>query len=193
MNSPPNHKWEEDLDIDDSDILLTPIVRPTNNPHIVPEITTTTQTLISTQNHQVDTYGEFIEDVGEDCDFTCATWLSAIDYVNVDGGIITGCFGDFKKCLKNGKLKKVVTVIKSCTPNALGDLTVTLKDLSGTISGTIHYKVLTEERFTKAITVGAALILHNASVFSAKQSTHQYLNITKKNMVKVFHKDGGSA
>ncbi|GJV08867.1 zinc finger, GRF-type containing protein [Tanacetum coccineum] len=131
-----------------------------------------------------------IEDVGEDDDFTRASWLSAIDYVNVDEGIMTGCFGDVKRFLKNWKLEKVVAVIKSCTPNALGDLTLTLKDFSGTISDTIHYKVLTEERFAKAITVGAALILHNVSVFSPKQSTHHYLNITKKNMVKVFHKDG---
>ncbi|GJT75197.1 transposase, MuDR, MULE transposase domain protein [Tanacetum coccineum] len=114
-------------------------------------------------------------------------------YVNVDGGIVTGCFGDVKKFLMNGKLKNVVADIKSCTSNALGDLTVTLKDLSGTISGTIYYKVLTEERFAKAIIVGAALILYNVSVFSPKQSTHHYLNITNKNMVKVFHKDGGFA
>nr|GEY32330.1 transposase, MuDR, MULE transposase domain protein [Tanacetum cinerariifolium] len=79
--------------------------------------------------------------------------LSTIDYVNVDGGIVTGCFGDVKKFLKNWKLEKVVVVIKSCIPNALGDLTVALKDFSGIISGTIHYKVLTEERFAKAITV----------------------------------------
>ncbi|GKA89156.1 hypothetical protein Tco_0810968 [Tanacetum coccineum] len=257
MNSPPNHEWEEGLDINDSDLLLTLVIRPTNNPHIVPKITTT-QTLISAQNHQVDTYAEFpkittatqtlfssqnnqvdnyvvkpiriipgpvgivqttmlrklvdtreggeesvmstqeyirkvIEDVGKDDDFTREPWLSAIDFVNVDGGIVTGCFGDVKKFLKNGKLEKIVIVFKSCTPNALGDLTVTLKDLSGTIYGTIHYKVLTEERFAKAFTVGSNLILHNVSVFSAKQSTHHYLNITKKNMVKVFHKDGGSA
>nr|GEW11356.1 hypothetical protein [Tanacetum cinerariifolium] len=134
-----------------------------------------------------------IEDVGEDVDFTRASWLSAIDYVNVDGGIVTGCFGDVKKFLKNEKLEQIVAVIKSCTPNALGNLTVTLKDLSGTISGTIHYKVLTEERFANAFTVGSALIVHNVSVFSPKQSTHHYLNIAKKNMVKVFHKDGGSA
>ncbi|GJX44053.1 hypothetical protein Tco_0260729 [Tanacetum coccineum] len=70
---------------------------------------------------------KFIEDVGEDDDFTRAPWLSAIDYVNVDGGVVTGCFGDVNKCLKNGKLEKVVTVIKSRTPNALGDITVTLK------------------------------------------------------------------
>ncbi|GJZ00025.1 retrovirus-related pol polyprotein from transposon TNT 1-94 [Tanacetum coccineum] len=133
-----------------------------------------------------------IENVGEDDDFTCAPRLSAIHYVNVDGGIVMGCFGDVKKFLKNGKLEKIVAVIKSCTPNALGDLTVTLKDLSGIISGTIHYKVLIKERLAKAFTIGAALILHNVSVFSPKQSNHHYLNITKKNMVKVFHKDDES-
>ncbi|GJR53672.1 hypothetical protein Tco_1404193 [Tanacetum coccineum] len=58
MNSPPNHGWEEGLHIDDSDLRLTPVFRPSNNPYIVPEITTTTQTLISSQNHQVDTYDE---------------------------------------------------------------------------------------------------------------------------------------
>ncbi|GJT57043.1 putative nucleotidyltransferase, ribonuclease H [Tanacetum coccineum] len=187
MNSPPNHEWEEGLDIDDSDLLLTPVIRPTNNTHIVPEITTT-QTLFSSQNNQVDNcvvkpiriisgpastvqttklyklvdtregreesvmstqeyIRKIIEDVGEDDDFTCAPWLSAIEYMNVDGWIVTGCFGDVKKFLKNGKLEQIVAVIKSCTPNALADLTVTLKDLSGTISSTIHYKVLTEERY----------------------------------------------
>ncbi|GKE21982.1 transposase, MuDR, MULE transposase domain protein [Tanacetum coccineum] len=132
-----------------------------------------------------------IEDVGKDKGFTRASCLSVVEYVNVDGGIVFRYFGDVKKFLKNGKLEKVVAVIKSCTPNALGDLTVTLKDLYGIISSTIHYKVLTEDRFSKAITIGAALILHNVFVFSPKQSTHHYYNITKKNIVKVFHKDGG--
>ncbi|GJW90339.1 retrotransposon protein, putative, ty1-copia subclass [Tanacetum coccineum] len=145
------------------------------------------ESIMSTQEY----IRKVIEDVGEDDDFKHASWLNMLDYVNVDGGIVTGCFGDVKKILKNGKLEKVVAVIKSCTPNALSDLTVTLKDLSGGISDTIHYKVLTEERFAKSILVGSALILHNVSIFSPKQSTHHYLNITKKNMVKVFHKDRG--
>ncbi|GJY86545.1 hypothetical protein Tco_0500571 [Tanacetum coccineum] len=136
---------------------------------------------------------EYIRKVIEDDDFTRTSWLSAIDYVNVDGGIVAGYFGDVKKFLKNGKIEQIVAVIKSCISNALSDFTITLKDLSGTIFGTIHYKVLTKERFAKAFTVGSTLILHNVSVFSPKQSTHHYLNITKKNMVKVFHKDGGSA
>ncbi|GKC98606.1 hypothetical protein Tco_1168881 [Tanacetum coccineum] len=103
------------------------------------------ESIISTQEY----IRKVIKDVGENDDFTRASWLSVVEYVNVDGWIVTGCFRD----VKNGKLEKVVAIIKSCTPSALGDLIVTLKDLFGTISGTIHYKVLTEERFAKVITV----------------------------------------
>ncbi|KAI7730505.1 hypothetical protein M8C21_007095, partial [Ambrosia artemisiifolia] len=87
---------------------------------------------------------------------------------------------------------QVVAVIKSCTPNGLGDMTVALKDPTGTASGTIHHKVLTEGDFRKGICVGSVLILQKVSVFSPSRSTH-YLNITKRNLVKVFYKDGGSS
>ncbi|GJX51211.1 hypothetical protein Tco_0278056 [Tanacetum coccineum] len=43
--------------------------------------------------------------------------------------IVNGCLGDTKDYLKYGKLEQVVAIIKSCDPNALGDLTVTLKDI----------------------------------------------------------------
>ncbi|GJS12974.1 transposase, MuDR, MULE transposase domain protein [Tanacetum coccineum] len=150
-------EWEHALDIGNFCLRLITVLRPSNNPHIlpVPKTTTTTQTLLSYQNHEVDNCGG-----------------QPIRIIPCLVGI-----------LKNGKLEKVVAIIKYCTSNALGNLTVTLKDLSSTISGTINYKVLTKERFGKAITVGAALILHNVSVFNPKQSTHHYLNITKKNMV----------
>ncbi|GJU94679.1 reverse transcriptase zinc-binding domain-containing protein [Tanacetum coccineum] len=61
---------------------------------------------------------------------------------------------------------------------------VTLKDLLGTI----HHKVIDEGGYKKDIIVGAALILVNVSVFSPKPSMH-YLNITMRNVVKVFRKD----
>ncbi|GJV55346.1 hypothetical protein Tco_1456351 [Tanacetum coccineum] len=41
--------------------------------------------------------------------------------------------GDIKNFLKNGKLDQVVAIVKSCTPNVLGDLTMNLKYLSCTI------------------------------------------------------------
>nr|GEW99031.1 hypothetical protein [Tanacetum cinerariifolium] len=131
MNSPPNHKWEQALDIDDLDLRLTVIVRPRNNPQILLETTTTTQTMFSSQNHQVD---NCVVKPIRIIPGPAGPWLNVVEYVNVDGGIVTGCFGDVKKFLKNKKLKKVVVIIKSCTQNALGDLTITLKDLFGTIS-----------------------------------------------------------
>ncbi|GKD93986.1 hypothetical protein Tco_1373823, partial [Tanacetum coccineum] len=184
------------LDIDDSDVRLTPAIHPSNNPHIVPEITTATQTLFSSQNNQVAKcvvkpiriipgYAGIVQ---------TAKLRKLVDTRESEEGSVMSTQEYIRKLLRmwNGKLEKIVVVIKSCTLNALGDLTVTLKDLSGIISGTIHYKVLTEERFAKVFTVGSDLMLYNVSVLSPKQSTHHYLNITKKNMVKVFHKDDGS-
>ncbi|GKD10464.1 GPCR kinase, partial [Tanacetum coccineum] len=88
---------------------------------------------------------------------------------------VSGCLGDIKKFLNKGKLDQVVAIVKSCSPNALGDLTVTMKDLSGTIPGTIHHKVIGEGGYGKDITVGAALILANVSVFLLN---HQCITLT---------------
>ncbi|GJU24510.1 hypothetical protein Tco_1163131 [Tanacetum coccineum] len=96
--------------------------------------------------------------------------------------------GDIENFLKNGKLDQVVAIVKSCYPNVIGDLIVTMKDLSGTILGTIHHKVIDEGGYRNDITVGVALILANVSVFSPKPSMH-YLNITMRNVVKVFRKN----
>nr|GEV86606.1 hypothetical protein [Tanacetum cinerariifolium] len=96
--------------------------------------------------------------------------------------------GDIDNFLEKGKLEQVVAIVKSCSPNALGDLNVTLKDLSGTVPETINYKVLDVGSYGKDITVGAAMILVNVLVFTPKPSKH-YLNITKINVVDVFRKD----
>ncbi|GJZ15807.1 reverse transcriptase domain-containing protein [Tanacetum coccineum] len=116
-------------------------------------------------------------------------WLRAVVYLHSEGVIASGCLGVMKKYCKNGKLERVVGVIMSCTSNALGDLTVTLKDPSGTMGGTIHYKVFNEENgCARSIKVGAILILRNVSVFTQKPSKH-YLNITSRNIVMIFDKD----
>ncbi|GJS76332.1 hypothetical protein Tco_0726213 [Tanacetum coccineum] len=91
-------------------------------------------------------------------------------------------------CMSEWKLEQVVAIINSCTPNALDNLTMTLKDLSCTIHDTIHHKVINERGYGKDISVGSALILANVLVFSPKPSMH-YLKITMRNVVKVFHKD----
>ena len=179
MNSPPN--WEELLDIDDSDLRLSATARKTTD---IPE--GVYDGVMETQEY----IWKAVHDVGEDSDFNCGPWVRALEYMKPDEDcLMIGYFADVKKFLKKGKLDKVVAIIKSCTPNVLGDLTVTLKDVSGLMSGTIHHKVLNDERFEKRMVVGSVLILHNVSVFSPKQSGNHYLNITIKNIVKVFSPD----
>ncbi|GKE57205.1 reverse transcriptase zinc-binding domain-containing protein [Tanacetum coccineum] len=131
---------------------------------------------------------QVVEDVGKDQGFNSGPWVGATEYVKANGGIVSGCLGYIKTFLKNGKLEQVVAIIKSCSLNALGNLKVTVKDLSCTLTGSIHYKVINEEGYGKEITVGSVIILVNVSIFSPNPSMH-YLNITKKNVVKVFHKD----
>ncbi|GJZ94386.1 hypothetical protein Tco_0666589 [Tanacetum coccineum] len=207
-----NDQWELNLDIDNSDLRLTPVLHPCSSTRV--ETSTTTQKpvriipgpagivqaakllkqtdihdggegcVMSTQEY----IKKVVEDVGEDEDFKSGSWVSATEYVNANGGIVSGCLGDIKNFLKNGKLDQVVAKVKSCSPNVIGDLTMTLKDLLDTIHGTIHHKVIDEGGYGKDITVGAALILANVSVFSLKPSMH-YLNITMRNVVKVFRKD----
>ncbi|GJT74962.1 hypothetical protein Tco_1041687 [Tanacetum coccineum] len=112
-----------------------------------------------------------VEDMGEDEDFKSGSWVSATDYVNANGGSVSGCLGDIKNFLNNGKLDQVFAIVKSCSLNMIGDLTVTMKDILGTIPGTIHHKVIDDGGYGKDITIGAALILANLQVCG--NVTHQ--------------------
>nr|GEU67998.1 hypothetical protein [Tanacetum cinerariifolium] len=228
------------LDIDDSDIHLTPVVRSSSSTHVVPspytlnsvriipgptgivQLSSSTRietsssipnsvriilglasivqqaklfkekifildsdgALMSTQEYMQ----KLVEDVCEDDDFKSGAWVSATNYVNAYGGTVTGCLEDIDNNLKKGKLEQVVAIVKSCSFNVLGDLTVTMKDLSGIIPETLHYKVIREGGYGKYIIVGAAMILANVLIFSPKPSMH-YLNITRRNVFKVFRKN----
>ncbi|GJU69689.1 hypothetical protein Tco_1255948 [Tanacetum coccineum] len=206
-----NDPWEYSLDIDDSDLRLTPVMRPyistlvepstlTPNPvRIIPGpagivqrakllkenvfILDSDGALMSTQEYMQ----KVVEDVSEDADFNSGSWVSSTNYVIANDGTVTGCLGDIKNFLKKGKLEQVVAIVKPCSLNVLGDLNVTMKDLLGTVTGTIHHKVIGEGGYEKDITVRSTMIIVNVSVFSPKPSLH-YLNITKKNVVKVFRK-----
>ncbi|GJR01226.1 hypothetical protein Tco_0524210 [Tanacetum coccineum] len=187
-----NDHWELSLDIDDFDLHLTPVLLPSSSTRVKSSPSTSilvriilgpagiVQTdkllkqndmllvldgaVMSTQEYMK----KVVEDVGEDKDFKSGSWVSATDYVNVNGGTVSRCLGDIKNFLKNGKLDQVIAIVKSCSSNVIGDLIVTMKDLSGTIPGTIHHKVIGEGGYDKDITVGAALILANVSVFLLK-------------------------
>nr|GEY83403.1 hypothetical protein [Tanacetum cinerariifolium] len=130
------------------------------------------------------------EDVSDDDHFTLGPWLSTIVYLHGEGVMAFGCLDDMKKYCINEKLEIVGGVVMSCTLNALGDMTVKLKDPTSIMGGTIHYKVFQNEDdgYVKSIKVEYVLILCNVSVFTPKPSKH-YLNITIRNIVKVFDKD----
>ncbi|GKB08305.1 hypothetical protein Tco_0836589 [Tanacetum coccineum] len=140
-----NEPWEFSLDIDDPDLHLTPVVRSSTSNPVIPSPTGLVQrakllkenvfildpdgALMSTQKYMQ----KVVEDVGEDVDFNSGAWVSATNYVNAFGGTVTGYLGDIDNFLKKGKLEQVVAIVKSCSLNALGDLNVTLKDLSGIV------------------------------------------------------------
>nr|GEX85166.1 hypothetical protein [Tanacetum cinerariifolium] len=107
------------------------------------ETSTTTQKPVRIIPGPAEYIKKFLEDVGEDGDFKHGSWISAIEYVNANGDIMSGCLGNIKNFFKN----------KSYTLNVLGDLKVTLKDLSDTIGGSIHHRVIDEEGYGKDITV----------------------------------------
>nr|GEU71924.1 EEIG1/EHBP1 N-terminal domain-containing protein [Tanacetum cinerariifolium] len=140
--------------------------------------------LMSTQQYME----KVVEDVGEDDVFKSAACVSATNYVNAFGGTVTRILRGVDNFLKKEKLEQVVGIVKSCSPNMLGDLNVSLKDLSDIIPGTILHKVIVEGGYGKDFTIGAAMILKNVSVFTPKPSKH-YLNITMRNVVEVFRKD----
>ncbi|GJU74612.1 hypothetical protein Tco_1266017 [Tanacetum coccineum] len=160
-----NDPWEYNLDIDDSDFHLTPVLRSSSSAYVEPSpYTPNLVTIIpgpagvvqlsnsicvepssSTSNPVRIIPGpaeSFVKDVGEDADFNSGAWVSATNYVNAFGGTVTGCLGDIDNFLKKEKLEQVVAIVKSCSPNALGDLNVTLKIYRGTVPGTNTHKVL---------------------------------------------------
>nr|GEU48155.1 hypothetical protein [Tanacetum cinerariifolium] len=171
-----NDPWEYSLDIDDSDLYLTlvalqlssttcfePSSSTPNSVRIIPGpaglvqqasqlketvfILDSDGALMSTQEYMQ----KVVEDVDEDDDFNSEAWISATNYVIFTGGTITGCLGDINNFLKKGKVDQVFAIVKS-SPNYLGDLNMTMKDLSGTVRGTIHYKVLDVGNYGKNIT-----------------------------------------
>ncbi|GJR76675.1 ribonuclease H-like domain-containing protein [Tanacetum coccineum] len=189
MSSEPNYQWEDLLDINDSDLPLTPVLRPCNM-HVRETITIT-----STQNTDGIIQVEEVEEKpiriipGHAGIVQPAKIRKQSDIHEGADDFVLSTQEYMKQVVEdNGKLEQVVAIIKSCSPNALGDLKVTIKDLPGTLAGSIHYKVINEGGFGKEITIRSAIILTIVLVFSPNPSMH-YLNITKKNMVKVFHKD----
>ncbi|PWA61861.1 hypothetical protein CTI12_AA368800 [Artemisia annua] len=186
MNSPPN--WEELLDIDDSDLRLS----------------ATTQNMVSYENQ-----------VGNSDLRLSATTQNIFSYENpkvencdkMPVGIIRGHAGlvqttnirkttDIQEVVNDEMpvgitqeyIRKVVHDVGEDSDFNSGPWIRAVEYMKSD-GGTIHHKVVNDERFENKMVVGAVLILHNVSVFSPKQSGNHYLNITLRNVVEVFSDD----
>ncbi|MED6156033.1 hypothetical protein PIB30_010959 [Stylosanthes scabra] len=122
-----------------------------------------------------------------DHDFTTNAWLSAFRFLRSldrDSDSVKP-LNSLKKLLNVNvaRMPLVVAVIKSCTANGFGDMMVTLKDPTGTISASVHHETFSDGEFRKDITVGSVLVLQKVAVFAPTRSTC-YLNITLRNILK---------
>ncbi|GKA82443.1 hypothetical protein Tco_0789191 [Tanacetum coccineum] len=176
-------QWELSLDIDDSDFRLTPVLRPSSSTRVDTSPSTQKPVRIIPGPACIVQQAKLLKQKD-----ILLGWDGAVKSTQEYMKKVVEDVGDIKNFLNNEKLDQVVAIIKSCSSNVIDDLIVTMKNLSGTIPETIHHKVIGEGGYRKDITVGAALIHANVSVFSPKPSMH-YLNITMRTVVKVFRKD----
>ncbi|CAN6927394.1 unnamed protein product [Brassica oleracea] len=126
----------------------------------------------------------------DDKDFSEDPWVSAVEGLLSNGGRAIGTpLSEIKSvCCSWGKVDQVVAIVKTCTPNGLGDIMVTLKDPTGTIDASVHRKVISDSEFGRDIRVGAVVILNKVAVCAPSRSS-RYLNITLKNISKVITKE----
>lgn len=129
--------WEA-LDVDDSDTsaFLRPCNAHTSSSSLIPGPAGAVQAVMSnrSRDHPLPTQ-EFIRRVGREShrDFSTNPWLCAIQFVRSQGMVDAddAAHGTPLNSIKNiERVPLVVAVIKSCTPNGLGDMTITLKVLA---------------------------------------------------------------
>nr|GEV03283.1 hypothetical protein [Tanacetum cinerariifolium] len=191
-----NDPWEYSLDIDDSDLHLTHVMRSSSSAHVEPSpYTPNPVTIILGPAGVVQLSNSICVEPSSSTPNPVriipgpaglvqrAKLLKkiAINYVNAFGGTVIGYLGDIDNFLKKRKLEQVVAIVKSCSSNALGDINVTLKDISGTVPGTIHYKVLDVGSYEKDITIlrrrqdrdGVKLGLLKDLLCHARDETHE--------------------
>nr|GEU82104.1 hypothetical protein [Tanacetum cinerariifolium] len=154
-------QWKLSLDIDDFDLRLRHVLHPSNNTRV--------ETSPATQKP--------VRIIPGPAGIVQEAKLYKQRDILLGWDKVVMSTQEYMKKVVDDKLDQVVAIVKSCSSNMIGDLTVTMKDLSGTIPGTIHHKVIDEDGYGKGITVGAALILANVSIFLLN---HQCITLTLK-------------
>nr|XP_019703850.1 uncharacterized protein LOC105037910 isoform X2 [Elaeis guineensis] len=136
----------------------------------------------------LDQDGGMLDMDEEDGDFKLNPWLCAMEFLGAGCSLVSPISSIMMRSVE--RVPQVVGIIKSCTPNGLGDLSLTLKDPTGTIGASVHRKVLTESNLGSEISVGCVLILEQVVAFCPAHAM-RYLNVTMNNVVKLINKDCG--
>ncbi|ONK73247.1 uncharacterized protein A4U43_C04F28920 [Asparagus officinalis] len=133
-----------------------------------------------------------VEEEEQDGDFKLSPWLSAAAFLGGEFELMwpISLIKDRNNARAAVRIPQVAGIVKSCVPNGLGDLFITLKDPTGIIGASIHRNVLLESNLGGDISVGCVLILKQVAVFCPGRLAC-YINVTANNMVKLISKDCG--
>ncbi|QCD89089.1 hypothetical protein DEO72_LG4g27 [Vigna unguiculata] len=150
--------------------------------------------MLNRERQEAQSTQEFARDVAAatyDRDFKSNAWLWAERFIHFHGLVQDG---DFKNvtplsCSKTiPRLPFVTCLVKECKPNGLGDMQICIKDQSATLWASVHKKVLDHADFGTELMVGAVLLLQGVATFTFPYR-NTYLNITLRNIVKIFKPD----
>ncbi|GJX39134.1 hypothetical protein Tco_0252437 [Tanacetum coccineum] len=163
-----NDPWEYSLDIDNYDLHLAPVLRSSSSARVKPSPYIPNLVII-------------IPDPAGIVQLSSSTCVEQSSSTPNPVRIIPGPTG----VVQRAKLLRENVFILDSDGGFNVDPRI---HAEGTILGIVHHKVIGYSGYGKDITAGAAMILVNVSVFTLKPSEH-YLNITKRNVVKIFRKD----
>ncbi|KOM43067.1 hypothetical protein LR48_Vigan05g067100 [Vigna angularis] len=187
--------WEE-LDIDESD-LDSFIRRCNSNDTVIPGPAGVIEAAMLNRqvNENIPTQ-EFLSDIAKasfDRDFTCNAWLWAEKFIDIHGLLIkheVEHISTLDSLRGTCKLSLLRCIVKACEHNGLGDMKITIRDPTGTVKASVHHKAIDHPEIGIHLKVGSVIILQDVSIFSPIRETY-YLNITLRNIVKVFGSDIG--
>ncbi|QCE00264.1 hypothetical protein DEO72_LG7g1552 [Vigna unguiculata] len=121
-------------------------------------------------------------------DFKSNAWLWVEKFIKFHGLVKDGDINNtthLGSCNRTGILPFVACIVEQCNSNGLGDMQICVKDPTSTVWASVHRKVLLHPEYRRDFNVGAVLLLNIVATFSHKHKIC-YLNITVRNIVKIF-------
>ncbi|GJP73375.1 hypothetical protein CLOP_g4097 [Closterium sp. NIES-67] len=129
-----------------------------------------------------------------DEDFSKGPWLSCLDALDIHPSAFgkpgAGC--ETIRSIRQAGISMVVmqlaAVVERLSLQPRGDANVEIKDPTGRLEGSLHWKVMADADNKSRLKRGSAFLLRKVVVFSPRKGL-QYVNITLANVVQVFAPD----